>query len=851
MAKTVGRLEFLVSADGKGLDAQVRAIGKKAGAASGAAFTKSFDDAFSNIGKELANDMESNGELSGISFTRSMQNAISGHLSGISDELARVFSSPEGLNDFADGFDSVDDAANRLRSDMKQLNDTGALNDQMWNRLGGTLNQWLGNARKTEAANKDQEASLAGLAESLYDAARAHDDFAAANDRAEVNIKRNKSELDELSDSLRKHSEASDKSTSSTNRSSDAFDRNSGGMSTNAKQIALIIAAIAAGSGDIAALGSVAGSSLVTLGGALAVVGTAVGVAVAGFQGMLGPIEEITEPARAAAEQFQVIGDALGGLQDIIQSAIFDDLADPLATLAAALPELGSGLGVVAGAVGDVLGAMATAFASTENIAILNGLLTSMEPVIAALGTAAMAFGGALSTVFVAVMPSVQIFADGLANLATQFGDWLASAEGQTALADFFGTLQAIMPSILSLVGSVGKALADLVTPETIQMTIDFLDNMAAFMPLLSEILGVVSNLDVFGLISELLLVLGEALEPILPQLSEMATLISDTLSGAFATLAPTLGNLLAALAPLASSVLDLAVALLNALLPAVDPIIQAVIELVPSLITLLDGFLPLAAPIGELAVALADVLLVAIEALIPILDPLIDSFLLILDAIAPLIPIITDLLILGIVPLTVASQVLSPIIGGLMSGFNLLLKPILDLLLPLGTLKKGIDDAGLGFGDMRQFVDKAVSAITSFGGTVSSVMDGVIGSIRDVIGWFEDLFNTASKPVGVTPSQGGGSGNNPTSGFGFAAGGTVNRPTRGVFGEAGREALVPLDRPLSEIDPSVRGLAAIAQGKSGAGVNIAAGAIVVQSQYADPSLVAAEVLDAFVVSAS
>jgi hypothetical protein len=75
--------------------------------------------------------------------------------------------------------------------------------------------------------------------------------------------------------------------------------------------------------------------------------------------------------------------------------------------------------------------------------------------------------------------------------------------------------------------------------------------------------------------------------------------------------------------------------------------------------------------------------------------------------------------------------------------------------------------------------------------------------------------------------------------------------PTLSVWGEAGPEALVPLNRPLSMVDPAVRTLSAIAQGKmsvvapsepnglaGGAGrpsrtVNIEAGAIVVQGNMA------------------
>lgn len=73
-----------------------------------------------------------------------------------------------------------------------------------------------------------------------------------------------------------------------------------------------------------------------------------------------------------------------------------------------------------------------------------------------------------------------------------------------------------------------------------------------------------------------------------------------------------------------------------------------------------------------------------------------------------------------------------------------------------------------------------------------------------------------------------------------YASGTITTGPEVAVIGEAGPEAVVPLNRDLSRVDPSVRWLSAIAQGKTPAmagggiagvsgGVNIEAGAIVVQ----------------------
>lgn len=86
-----------------------------------------------------------------------------------------------------------------------------------------------------------------------------------------------------------------------------------------------------------------------------------------------------------------------------------------------------------------------------------------------------------------------------------------------------------------------------------------------------------------------------------------------------------------------------------------------------------------------------------------------------------------------------------------------------------------------------------------------------------------------------------------------MASGGTVNGARHAIIGEAGPEAVVPLRRPLSQVDPSVRWLSAIAQGKSapkmaaggvaggGNTVTFAPGSIVVQGAT-DPRRTALEV---------
>lgn len=80
------------------------------------------------------------------------------------------------------------------------------------------------------------------------------------------------------------------------------------------------------------------------------------------------------------------------------------------------------------------------------------------------------------------------------------------------------------------------------------------------------------------------------------------------------------------------------------------------------------------------------------------------------------------------------------------------------------------------------------------------------------------------------------------------ATGGIFNGAQGRIIGEAGPEAVVPLNRPLSQVDPAVRALSAYAQGKNvnaGGGSGNTTNEITVVSPYSDPGLVALEVMDA------
>jgi hypothetical protein len=178
--------------------------------------------------------------------------------------------------------------------------------------------------------------------------------------------------------------------------------------------------------------------------------------------------------------------------------------------------------------------------------------------------------------------------------------------------------------------------------------------------------------------------------------------------------------------------------------------------------------------------------------------------------------------------------------------------------------LKGNVDNAQPGIvaavvnimnGAKRELTNFALTA----GGGWNSFWSGLANAVEDaywrIAGWVKkivDAANTAaSAGSGVSSNPNGPA--RPTT----ATGGTFFGSQLRIIGEAGPEAVVPLRRPLSQVDPSVRWLSALAQNKptsmarggivgGGKTINIAEGAINVNGS-ADPRRTAIEVVNRFV----
>lgn len=165
----------------------------------------------------------------------------------------------------------------------------------------------------------------------------------------------------------------------------------------------------------------------------------------------------------------------------------------------------------------------------------------------------------------------------------------------------------------------------------------------------------------------------------------------------------------------------------------------------------------------------------------------------------------------------------------------------------------------------------RIASQFSGVGGAVAGRLAGLAGAARAaasaVVGAFAGLAGRIISAVGTIqlPTPHISMPHIPSIHIPGTAIGGVFEGLRGVgvirqIGEAGAEAVVPLNRSLSQVDPSVRMLSAIAQGKVlpgmanggvvGSGKTVDVGGINVYTVTQDPRAVAAEVFNRFAATA-
>lgn len=803
-----GKFTFVGEYDGRRLYAETVASSKAAGAAAGDAYSSDFGKKFDGMFSRLRKQFVDEGRKNGLMFSKSTTDRISagfGRLKGLGAEIGDNIGN--GLRRAMGPIDTLRLKTMYLRDHLASLSDSKVL---------GPFSKLFNVFRRDGSKSFDEVGRSAdGFSKKL----------AAAG---------NSSFWSELP--------------------------------YNGRQAIVIISAIAAAAGPIAVLGQAAAGGLFILAGAAAALAVGIAVLVTGFQNITGDLSKIPAGARPAAAALQGLFAAFTGMQQPIQTALLSGLAGPIQLITSTLiPVLQAGLVGIAGVLNGVLGQLATALVSPAAITGLQTLLAGFQPILASLGSAFITFGGAIGNIFIQALPFVQQFASWFAQLGQQFLDWTNTIAGQTAIQTFFTNTMAVFQALGPVIAGVGEFFSNLITPDALNTTTSFLGLLSQLLGPLGQMLDVFSNLQIFNLLAAALQLVMQGLQPLFPALSQIALLVSGTLIQAIVGLIPGVSAIAQAFVPLLGVLMTMLQTILPPLIPlivqiatflgqflgsvvgALTPILAA---LIPVITAIMNAFMPI-------ITAILPPLMSLINQLLPLLTPLISLFTAlitpILGLIAPLLdligPILNPLIALlstlmsKVVPiLSTVIAALVPIVTGVANALGSVLIPIVktvvDVLQGVITFLTGVFTGN--WNKVWQGLGQIVSGIWN---GIQSTIRGAVNGVVDIINGMIGGVNTITSKVGIPPI--------PKIPH-WASGALLTGPTFGLAGEAGPEAIVPLNRPLSQVDPAVRGLSAIAQGKAtvapsgggtgGGNVIFEAGSIV--SPYADPALVAQQAAD-------
>jgi len=349
---------------------------------------------------------------------------------------------------------------------------------------------------------------------------------------------------------------------------------------------------------------------------------------------------------------------------------------------------------------------------------------------------------------------------------------------------DLIGAQELILGELESQYGGVAAATAD--ASDKLQLSFDNIKETAgaALLPVFAELVeGLQPVLEVLG--EEL----AQAFTDLAPVLKDVVGLLPGLLT-AFMPLIPIIGELAGIFFEIISAVLPVFVELLDQLLPVfadlapliADVFMTALDALLPVFMSLIDALMPI---VEALLPVLADL----IETLAPIVITIIEAFLPLVEAVLPLLIELIEFL----VPIfEVVAEILAVL---LVEAINYLVETFQGFMDFLGPFVGFFEQA---FDGISNFFHGVINGmIGMFEGFANGVINGVNGVIRalnriqvSAPSWLTALTGITSFGINIRELP-----NISLPRVALADGGIVTGPMNALIGEAGPEAVIPLDK--------------------------------------------------------
>lgn len=270
-------------------------------------------------------------------------------------------------------------------------------------------------------------------------------------------------------------------------------------------------------------------------------------VAATGIAPLLRGLSELLEASTFGRALGESIASVAGAFTQVVASPAFSAFLTAMeTTFPATLTAFGIGVASVTEALltlfaasgpaavqlGESFAAWAADFAAAMSALNASGGLTSFFDQALASLNALMGFLGpltrALSNVFLLGSESGNRMLNTLGELASQFLAFTQSAAGSAAIQEWFAGGEQIFNALLPLIASLSTALATMVTPAVLTQVENFLGSLGELIPVVLQVLSVIGELDLLNIVANILLGIGNAITPLLPALSQLASAIGS-----------------------------------------------------------------------------------------------------------------------------------------------------------------------------------------------------------------------------------------------------------------------------------------------------------------------------------
>jgi phage-related protein len=488
-------------------------------------------------------------------------------------------------------------------------------------------------------------------------------------------------------------------------------------------------------------------------------------------------LKGLAPSAAAVVKQLGAMAPAWQAVSRSVQQNLFTGVSTVIANLGNRyLPILTSQLGAAATTLSQTAQGFGRFLNTSSRAGQISTIFSGLNGILRTLLSPLTTLAGGFLDIFTKSLPFAQQLASVLASIGTSFGEWLSKVASSGQFTTFMqnamtlaGTLFQLLGNIGSIIGSVfaagassGGNLLTILKNLTGEAAL-FLQSaegqkaLASFFGLIGQAGQVV--VGVFKTLSPLLSGIGslfQALQGPIKVLGAALTgvfgTLATTLGGALAQLGPVIGQLVVALAPVVTILGGVLNGALQAVVPLILTLVTAFAQLVPALAPLvqilgaalvnamvqLSGLLVQIVPVlAQFIAAIAAGLQPVLLALQPVLATLIASFIQVVQA---LLPILTSLL-----PLVPAAAQLSLAFTNLVIA---MLPLITSVLASLASLLVQLAPT------IAALVPLVVSLITRFTGMVTAITRVVAAIASFVAGAISKFAQLRGQAISLISSM-------------------------------------------------------------------------------------------------